>query len=112
MRHIAPDRCFTGAGVNDVGVRRRHRQRADRGGIEIAVGDISPVLTAVGRLPDTTGTGPEIKGHGIRRIARDRHHAPAAMRSDAAKFQIIKQLPLYDLRGVCRGLIHFLHLPL
>ena len=82
---------FAGAGVDDVGVRGGHRQGADGGGVEEAVGDVLPVGAAVGGFPHSAGHGSEIGGHGVHRVARNGHHPAAARRADAAPLEVLQE---------------------
>ena len=59
---INADGGFAAAGVDDVGVGRRHFQRADGRGREIAIADVFPVLAGIGGLPDAAADAAEIEG--------------------------------------------------
>ena len=47
-------------GVDDVGIRRRDRDGADRRGLDLLVGDRPPRQAAVGRLPDAAAGRAEV----------------------------------------------------
>ena len=91
MRHVAADARFAGARVQHARRRGRDGQRADRRGLEEAVGHVLPVGPAVRRLPDTARAGPEVERHGLGRMAGHRDHAAAAVRADAAPLERAKQ---------------------
>ena len=81
---IDADGGFAHASVDDVGVGFRQRQRADRGGVEVAVRDILPILPGVFGFPDAAGAGAEVEGSEFSGVAGDGDHASAAEGSDAA----------------------------
>ena len=91
VRDVDADARLAGAGVDDVGVGGGHGDRAHGGGPEEAVGDVLPVGAAVGRLPDAAGAGAEVEGLRVRRVPGDRHHAAAAVRTDAAPLDRVEQ---------------------
>src|SRR5215211_2797205 len=84
MRDLIPDRGLTRPGVDHIRVRLRNRDRPHGRGCEVAVGDVTPGQTAVGRLPDATGASAEVKGLRVRDIARDGDDAPTAVGADAS----------------------------
>ena len=57
--------------------------RADRGALEVAVGDVFPEEAAIGGLPDAAAGGAEVKGVAVAGIARDGDDASAAIGADA-----------------------------
>ena len=87
---VDPDGGLAGAGIDHIGIRGRHRDRADGGASHEAVGDAAPVDAAVYGLPDAAGAGAEIGNHLVRGIARDGDHAAAPRRTDASPFQATK----------------------
>ena len=91
VRHVAADARLAGARVDHARLRGRDGERADRGGLEEAVGDVLPVGPAVRRLPDTARACPEVERHGLGRMAGHRDHAPAAMRADTAPLERVER---------------------
>ena len=87
---VDPDRRLAGAGVDHVGVRRGHGERADGGRAEVAVRDVLPVRAAVGRLPHAAGHGAEVEHHRLGRMPGDGHHAAAAGRADTAPAETLE----------------------
>lgn len=84
VRNINANRRFASAGVDDIRIHFRDRQRADRSRIEVAVGDIAPVLPTVVRLPDATRAGAEVEGADVAGVASNGDDPPAAEGSDTA----------------------------
>ena len=87
VRDVAADRRLAGAGVDDARVGVRDGDRADGGGLEVAVGDVLPVGAAAGGLPDAPGAGAEVEGRPLGRVAGDGDDAPAAVRADQAPLE-------------------------
>src|SRR6185503_2513257 len=87
---VEADRGLAGAGVDHVGIGRRHCDRADRRAAHETVRHAAPEHAAVDRLPDAAGAGAEIERHPVHGIARYRDHAAAARRTDAAPSQSIE----------------------
>lgn len=104
MRDINTNRGFARAGVDDVRIRFRDRQRADRSGVEVAVGDIAPVLPGVVRLPDATRAGAEVEGADIAGVAGHSDDAPAAEGSDTAPASDVVEREVHGLWAfLCGG---------
>ena len=97
-RDVDADRRLARAGVDDVGVRRRHCQRADGGAAEVAVGDVAPHLPAVAGLPDPARAAAEVEGHRVLRVAGHGDDTTAARRADAAPLQPAEEQAV-DVRG-------------
>ncbi len=91
VRHVPADARFAGAGVHDVAVGRGDVDRADRGGLEEAVGDVLPVGAAIRRLPHAAGAGAEIERHRVGRMAGDGHGAAAAEGTDGTPGERLEQ---------------------
>ena len=70
------------AGIDDVRVRRRHGNRADRRDRRRTVRHVLPGDAAVGRLPDTAVHGAEVEHVVLRRVANHGDGATAAERPD------------------------------
>ena len=82
-RKVRPLQSFPAAGVNNVGVRGRHGQSADRAG-GLIIEDGIPCVAKIVGLPDAAIHGRHVENSGLARHAGDRHCAAAAERSDAA----------------------------
>src|SRR5947208_12058032 len=87
VRDVAANAGFTCAGVHDIGIGIRYRYCPDRGGVEVAVGDIPPVRAAIGRFEDAARARAEIERARVRRMASDRDTPSAAMRTNISKLQ-------------------------
>src|SRR2546430_1756104 len=61
---MAANPCFAGAGPDDVGVRRRNRERADRGN-RLVVEDRLPMDAAVSGLENTARSGAGVVDVGL-----------------------------------------------
>ena len=100
--HVPADAGLPHAGVNHVGVGTGDGDGAHRGGVEVTVGNILPIGTAVGGLPYPAGARAEVKHEGIDGVAGYRHHPSAPGWTDAAPPHCAEQL-LRD--GGSRGLV-------
>ncbi len=88
---------FAGAGIDDVGIRRRNFQCADRGdGLPIEYR--LPGHAGVDRLPDAAVDRAEVKRGSVARHAGDCNGAAAAKRADQSPLQ-----PAEELRRNCLG---------
>ena len=87
-RNVAANAGRAGADVDDVGVRWRHRDRADRAA-EKAIRDVAPVHARVFALPDTATGGAHQERVRLAGNAGDRGRAAAAVRSDHAPAQAV-----------------------
>ena len=85
-RDIDADGGFARSRVDDVGVSRRHFQRANRRSGQVAIADVLPVLPGISGLPDAAADAAEVEGVLIARIAGDSDDASAAEGSDTAEF--------------------------
>ena len=70
------------AGVDHVGVGLCGGDCSDGCGVEEAVGNVLPVGTAVGGLPNAAGAGAEVEDAGVRHVSGDGYDATAAVRAD------------------------------
>ena len=91
MRNINADGRLAHARVNDIGVALADRQRADRAGFEIAIGDILPVLPGIVGLPDAARASAKIEGADLARVPGDRDDASATEGSNAAPMPDVVQ---------------------
>jgi hypothetical protein len=73
MRYIATHTALPQTHVEHIGVRRRDSKSTDRRSLKEAIGDILPVETTIGRLPDTSSSRAEIKYLRMDWITRHRH---------------------------------------
>ena len=87
VRYVAADAGFAGAGIDDVRVGVRDGDCANRGRVEVAVGDVDPVRAAVGRLEHTAGAGAEVERAGVGRVSGHGHASPAAVRPNVAPLE-------------------------
>src|SRR5206468_2731207 len=88
--YVEPDLGLPGAGINHVGVRVGHGERADRGGAEKAVAHASPIDAAVNRLPYASGAGSEIEHAALFGVTDNGYDAAAPRWPDAAPFEGIE----------------------
>ena len=84
LHDVAADAGLAHPDVDHVGVRLRHRHRADGARRELSVGDGLPRLAAVGRLPEPPADRAEVVLERPRGAARDGDGAAAAVRADGA----------------------------
>ena len=92
------------ADPHQVRVRRRHRDRSDRGGILLE--DRLPGVTAVRRLPHAARGGADVDDVRVPGDADDRRHAPAPdSRSEVAELHVLQRSAalLLRIRGNGRG---------
>ena len=101
VRDVAADAGLAHAGVDDVRVRGRDRDGADRRALEEAVAHVAPVEAAVRRLPHPAAAGAEVEGVPLARIPRYRLDPPAAERPELPPLQSIERDP-----GLCGGTWH------
>ena len=80
------DRLLPSTDVDDVGVRRRHGNGADRADVEVVVGEILPGQTGVLRLPQATAGGTHVVKLWVLGYACDGGHAAAAEGTHQAPF--------------------------
>src|SRR5205823_6016074 len=85
-RKVRPMQSFTAAGVNDIRICRRNRNRADRRR-RLIVKDWLPRSAVVGGLKNAAVHRRHVEDIRLRRNTRDRASAPAAMRSDVPPAQ-------------------------
>ena len=78
---LRPHVRLAGPDINDAGIRRRHRDSADRRH-RLRVEDRKPGAARVGRLPDAAPDGSEIEDVDLSWHSGDAVHAPAAERPD------------------------------
>ncbi|GBD16895.1 hypothetical protein HRbin26_01805 [bacterium HR26] len=88
---VAADAGLAGADIDDVGVGLADGDSADRGALEVAVGDVLPGHPAVGGLPDPASAGAEVERHRVGRVPGDRDHPAAAVRADQAKAERLRE---------------------
>src|SRR6185437_4811930 len=80
-------RGVAGADVEDLRIRGRHRHGADAAGLEVAVGEVAPVVAVVGRLPDAAAGGSHVENVGLVGNAGHGGDASAGEGADAAPVQ-------------------------
>src|SRR5262244_577233 len=92
---IRPTQALTTADINDVWIRWRNRERADRAG-RLIVKNWFPRATVVGSLPHTTVVRSHVKNVGPFGDSRNRDSAARAKRTDhsPAKFLIERWMKL------------------
>src|SRR5580698_3562192 len=102
---IVADVRLAGAGIDDVRIRIRYRERTDRTGHagERRVGDIRPVLTVIVALPNSALNAAHIKQVRLARDTSDSHDATADIWSDASPGQFADDLLLRRLSGRASG---------
>src|SRR5690606_14656445 len=81
-RDVAADRRLAHPDIDHVRVRRRDLQRADRGVLEVAVGDVVPARAGVVRFPDAAAGRAEVVDIPILSHPTHGDHAAASMRAD------------------------------
>ena len=79
---VAADAGLSHAGVDHVGVGLCGGDCSDGCGVEKAVGNVLPVGTAVGGLPNAAGAGAEVEDAGVRHVSGDGYDAAAAVGAD------------------------------
>ena len=86
LEDIGAQLHFAGADVDDVGVGRRHRDRADRGAPDLPVGHRAPCVAAVGRLEEPAAGRAEVVLVRPLGVARDGDRASATVGADRTPF--------------------------
>ena len=86
-RQVAAQARLAHADVDDVRIRLRDGDRADRSGPEEAVRDVAPGHAGVVGLPDAAAGRAHVVDERLAGDAGDRRHAAAAIRADAAPAQ-------------------------
>src|SRR5262249_50099241 len=81
---------FTATNVQNIGIRRRHGDPADRPG-RLIVEDRLPRAAGVGRLPDAAVNHPDVKGVRLARVPGSSFRPTRAERTDVAPLQIGEQ---------------------
>ena len=81
---VAADARLAHPDEDEVGVGFGHRDRADRGGVDLEIGDGEPVFAAVGRLPEAAAGGAEIGFEGAAFYAAGGDGAAAAVGAEVA----------------------------
>ena len=84
---VDADAGLAHAGVYDVGVGLGDGDRSDRRGIEVAVGDVLPVCSAVGGLPYAAAYRAEVEDARVDGITGDGDDATGPVGPDAAPFE-------------------------
>jgi len=87
MRNITAYGRFTHADIDDIGVRFRYANCANRTGFEKAIGNSFPVDAAIRRFPDAATRRPEVIDLGQRRHTGYCRRTPTAIRTDLPPFQ-------------------------
>ena len=90
--HVGAQTVRARAHVEDVGVRLRHADSANRRGGKIAVGHVAPALAVIGALPDAAAGSAQIERARRLHGAGDRGDPPAARRANAAVGQRLQGL--------------------
>ncbi len=91
---VAADVRLTGTCIDDVRVRGRDRERADRirDAWNLTVGDVRPAQPVIGALPNAALNATEIEEIRLVRHAGNRDRAAADVRPDAAPLQLADEL--------------------
>ena len=84
---VYADAGLAHARIHDVGVRLGDGDRADRGGVEEAVGYVLPVRAAVGGLPDAAADRTEVEDARVDGVTGDGDDAPGPVGPDAPPFE-------------------------
>ena len=106
---VAADAGFARPDINDVRIRLRNGDRADRRRHAFRlVGQRLPVQSAIGGLPHAAGSSAHVIHVGLTHDARDRGNASAAKRADQPVLQafprtFVLALVLLGLGRLCRG---------
>ena len=98
LEHVAAQLGLAHPDVDDVRVRLGDGDRADRGGLEEAIGDGTPRQAAVGRLPQPAAGGAEVVLERPAGAAGHRLRAAAARGSERSPAQAGEQRRI-DARG-------------
>src|SRR6266550_1146291 len=89
MRNVAPDASLPCADINDVRLRRRHRQTANAPNC-FFIKQRGPGHGAVGRLPDSSASRAKVVGIWIPGNSGRGQRSPAAVGTDRAVFQSLE----------------------
>ena len=84
---VDADARLAHARIHDVGVRLGDGDRADRGGVEEAVGYVLPVRAAVGGLPDAAADRTEVEDARVDGVTGDGDDPPGTVGPDAPPFE-------------------------
>ena len=101
VRHVAADAALAHARVQHVRIGRGQGERAYRGTLKEAVGDVLPVHAAVGGFPHATAGRTEVEDARIRRVTRDCSDAPSTERANQAILQRFECLDAHRAKGIC-----------
>ncbi len=89
---VAADGRFAHRGVDDVRIGGAEGQPADGCALEEAVGDVFPILAAVGGLPDSAAGRAEVKNSDTRGVSGDGDDAAAAVGTDQAPLEPVERI--------------------
>ena len=92
-REIGAMQSFAAPDVNDVRIRNRNRQRADRAG-RLIIENRLPGAPVIGRLENAAIDLREIENVRLRRHAANRAHPSAAVRPDVAPMEEVREILL------------------
>ncbi len=93
---VAPDARRAGADVHHVRIGLRHGHGADGADVDLAVGDVRPVLARVVGLPDAAAGGARVPGVELGRVAGDRRGAAAPVGPDHPVIQTLEESGVVD----------------
>ena len=94
--HVRPNRFASRAHINDVGVRVRHVNRADRSGGDLPVGHWEPGVAVVLGLPHTAAARAHVEDVRLRPNAGRRRGASAAMGPDRSPAEVLVRFQIND----------------
>src|ERR1700690_895593 len=85
---IGPAQAFSAAHIDNIGIRRRYRQRSDGAG-RLAIEDRVPGSAEVRRLPNAAVVWSHVEDVLVLRNAGDRHRAAAAKWPDQPPMKLL-----------------------
>ncbi len=101
IRVLAADVRLTGSDINNIRVRRRHRDRADRANRNAFIRDREPSVSRVLRFPHTAADGAHIERIRLIRMACDAIGSTATQRSHVAPCQARQHTRRKLARRIC-----------
>src|SRR5438132_4662334 len=92
VRDVAADAALAHSNIDDVRIGQGDGDAANGRAFEEAIARVLPVLAAVHRLPHAAAGRAEVERVAILGIRCDRTHAPAAIRTCTAPFELVEEV--------------------
>ena len=113
MGDITANRGLAHTDIDHVGIRFSDSESANRSAFEESIGDVLPVLPAIGGLPDSSTGGAEVEYLWVDWIACHSYHAPTAKGADGTPLKRGQERGSHfaacELRGVRYLLVPVTH---